>query len=446
MEPAPIRGRRRLRPPLSQLPVPRSRKRRSSAFSWRLAACCLDLWAGCPAAAEYSVDGDFALGQIYNSNITLSAPAKGVFGTSLDAHASLAAREQDWEAGGKARVNRQFFYPASGIDMTNVYADGYGAYRTERSRFSLAGNYTDAWSLASQTQAAVTGLVLTRLHRNQQSIGPAWTYALDETTSGTLQYGYSHADYEFVGGGRSLQDSHSVSSELVRQLNEHWSANLDISYAHYGTNRDNPAYSTQTDYVSAMVGARYAFDASLSLAASAGAQYSRMSTESTQNVLKGYLLVSLDPPAYVPVVESVTVRNETPTPVAPLFSVTARKRFETAELELDYSRQISPSFNGLLLEVDRVVLRGRQRFAENLDGSLAAYYYTQTYSGNGTLGAYSGYTSYSLDGSLAWRLSPHWSATASYKFVYRETGAAIPTAESHAVFLNFRYDFDSHSF
>lgn len=395
------------------------------------------------AAVEYRLDGDFTLGQSYNSNIVLTDPALDAFGTRLDANARLSVRERNWEAGGNARIDRHFYYPASGIDMTNLFVDGRSAYFTERSRWSLAGGYTDAWTLSSMGQPAdVTGLILTRLHRDQYSVEPSCTYALDETTTATLGYGYNHARYDFADGGRSRQDSQSVSTELVRQFDARWSGNLDLSYSHWGTTRGNPDYSTTSDYVSATLGLRYALDETLSLNAAAGAQYSRTETEFDQYRLKGYLLVGLDPVRYVPVVETVHRTIRQPSPIAPLFSVSARKRFETSELNLGYSRQISPSFNGLLLTTDRVTAGGTRRLLETLDGSVAVNYYTQSYSGNGN-GA--DYSVYSLDGTLSWRLGPNWSASATYQYTRRDSDA-VPSRDASAVYLNLKYDFDGLSF
>lgn len=395
------------------------------------------------AAVEYRLDGDFTLGQSYNSNIVLTDPALDAFGTRLDANARLNVRERNWEAGGSARIDRHFYYPASGIDMTNLFVDGQSAYLTERSRWSLAGGYTDAWTLSSMGQPAdVTGLILTRLHRNQFNIGPSWTYALDETTTATLGYGYNHAQYDFAGGGRSKQDSQSVSAELVRQFDARWSGSLDLSYSHWAT-RGSPDYSTTSDYVSATLGLRYAFDETLSLNAAAGAQYSRTETELDQYRLRGYLRVGLDPIRYVPVVETVhrTIRQSSP--IAPLFSVSARKRFETSELNLGYSRQISPSFNGLLLTTDRVTAGGTRRLLETLDGSVAANYYTQSYSGSGSIADYS---MYSLDGALIWRLGRNWSASATYQYTRRDSSDTVPSRDANAVYLNLKYDLDGLSF
>jgi hypothetical protein len=393
---------------------------------------------------EVRLDGDVNLGQTYNSNIVLTDPPKGVFGTRLDADARLAVKERNWEASGGARLDQQFFYPDSGIDMTNVYADGSGSYLTERSRWNLAGSYVDAWSLASEGQPLnVSGVILTRLHRNTQSLGPSWTYALDETTSATLGYGYSHADYEFGGGGSSLQESHTATSELLRQIDEHLSASFDLSYSHYSTTRENPDYSTTSDYISGMLGLKYAFGETLSLNASAGAQYTRTESQYIGYRLLGYIPVSLDPLRYAPVVESYSRSLRQDTPVAPIFSLTARQRFETSELNLNYARQINPSFNGLMLTIDRVSLAGSRRLAESLDGGLTLAYYRQSSSDPRTVADYS---AYSLDGTLTWHWDSHWSARATYQYMIREADAAIPNADSHMVLLNLRYDFDGFSF
>jgi hypothetical protein len=417
-------------------------KRARLPAAGRIAALCLPCWAGSVAAADYAVDGDFALGQLYNSNIVLADRADGVFGTRLDAGARLAAKEDAWAIDGKVRLNSRFFYPVSGIDMTNVYLDADAVYFTERSRWSLTGNFTDAWNLASEAQPPeVTGFVLTRLHRRLQSLAPAWTYALDETTTATLGYAYSHAEYEFSGGDASVQDAHTASSELARRLDEQWSASLALSYSDYATTPESGRYSTRSESLNALLGLRYAVDDTLEVEVAAGAQYSR--TESARDVLLGYRPVSLEPPRFVPVVESLASRSTAP--LAPLFSVTARKRFETLELGLSYSRQISPSFNGLLLETDRVALTGRHSFTETLDGRLALAYYTQGHSGAGGE-SIADYSSYSLDSALGWRWSPNWSATASYQYLRREATAAAPARDSHAVFLSIRYDFDGQVF
>ena len=390
------------------------------------------------------------MNQTYNSNIVLTKPAEPVGGTSLEGNADWSVRETAWDIHGRTRLSQQFYYPASNINMFNAFLDGASTYRTERSRWSLMGSYVNAYSLSSQVPTAdVTGLVLRKLHRDVGTASPSWTYSIDELTSATLNYMYSHAQYDYYGGGSSLQESNTVGMELRRQFTEKFYIGPEISYSHYNTTRENPDYFTFTDYVSASLSVRYSYDETLTVDGSAGVQISSSENEFPSQTLVGYALVSLDPVQYVPIVQPVTVKQSTGPASTPLFNVTARKQFELGAASFTYAHQVSPSFNGVLLETDRLGATGTRHLTELLDGSLGFSYYAQSYSGGSSAIVFSDYSSYAVDGSLIWRFAERWSATATYRYFYRDYSAPNTVNSGHdsqSVSVGISYNFDPVNF
>lgn len=428
----------------------RSRKRRGGGPSIRagfagvrgacagrragLAACALFLAAAQRAqGVEYRLDGSMALGQQYNSNLLLSQPAEAAAATGLDLLGGLSAGEEDWGASGKLRLSNWFYASSNNIDLQNEYFDVDAFLLGERSRWSLAGNVTDDTILSSQTDGT-QGLILTRARRDTQSVAPSWSYSLDEKNQASLGYTYSHSRYHYADGRMISADNHTVSSSFAHQFNERFSASESLSYTRYDS---QSTYQYISDYVSFSQGLKYALTPTVALAFSGGLQHSQTQQIFRQPatfLLNGRLVTQVPP----------SVKNSQ---LWPLLNVSASKRFETADLALSYSRQITPSVNGVLLQVDSFSLGGNKQFSEVLTGGLSLAYSHQygTQSIN-TVGV-SDYAYYSASGDLGYRFSGNLALSASYRYQLRQlSGAASQNTDNHVVFLNIKYEFDSKYF
>jgi hypothetical protein len=408
------------------------------------AACLFLLGPGSPQAVEYAFDGNLALGQQYNSNIVLARNPQAVWGTSLDLDAGLSAREPNWQVGGRTRLANSFYAPNSSIDMQNRYVDATALYLTERSRYQLAGNFTDDYLLSSQSDPAL-GVVLGQLHRNLKSVGPSWTYSLTERARATLGYDYARAEYS----GSATQaypdsDTHAASSQFAYQFTERLTLNGALSYTAFQASQPSAGYRNAIDYVNFSLGLKCAYDPALDLNFSAGGQYTHSQAEYSSFRLI-YVPVSLNPPLFRVAAVPTTLRSPAQETTAPLFTLGLSKRFEDASLDLAYSRQISPSINGALLETDRVQLAGRQEFRPGLNGALSLSYIHQSYPNLG--GGRLEYSYYQAEASLSYGWSERWSATASYRYYLRRVDSGGDrNQDSNAAFLSLRYEFEPQKF
>ena len=394
----------------------------------------LVLAAAPPAlGVEYRLDGSLALTQQYNSNLLLSQPAEAAASTGVDLIGGLSAGEQNWGASGKLRLYNAYYASSNNIDLQNEYFDASAFVRGERSRWSLAGNATDDTILSSQSEG-VQGLVLTRARRNVQSVAPSWSYSLDEKNQASLSYDYSHSQYNYTDGRTIDADNHSVSSGLDHQFSERLAAEESVSYSHY---ESQTSYRYVSDYVSFSQGLKYALTQTVALHASGGVQHSSTEQIFRQPALfarNGRLAYQVPPP----------VRNSQ---LWPLLDLGASKQFETADLAFSYGRRITPSVNGVLLEIDSFSLGGNRRFSERLGGGLSLAYSYQHGTQNVNTTNAATYSTYSMGGELNYRWSENLSLSANYRYLRRQIGGSGGQgSDNHSLFLNIKYEFDAKYF
>lgn len=412
------------------------------AMSWsclKRAGAALALALALPAhAVEYTLDGNLAMGQQYNSNIQLQPQAQQVWGGNLDLGGSFKAREANWEVAAAPRLTNYLYEPASDLQFQNQYVDLDGHYQGERLGYQFATQYIDDYILSSQSDQIV-GLVLGKVHRRIVGAAPGWTYGFGETLRGRLGYNYSRAEY----GADNYPDSetHAVSGALELKYSERLGFNATLSYTHYDADQSARGFRNTIEYANAGLGVDYSFDETLKVRFSAGGQYNRTQPEYQGYAIQGYVLVDNNPPTYAPVLAPARIRPPAQDSAGAVFDLDISKRVQDSDWNLSYSRQISPSINGALLEYDRVGLNGLWRLREDLDGRLELGYTHQAYS-DGLNGAIAYYQAGS---SLSYRWSPHWSASTGYHYLLRVLDQG-GEQDAHSVSLTLRYDFDTHTF
>lgn len=418
---------RRIRPPL--LP---------------LAACLGVLGAPVGHAVEYALDGNALLGQQFNSNITLAPGSQAVWGTNIDLDGKLSAGEPNWQVSGRVRLNNYFYAPVSGIDMQNQYVDGGAFYLTDRSRYDLAGNFTDDYILSSQSDPGL-GLVLGKVGRTSKNIGPTWTYSFSEKTQGAVGYSYTQAEYS--GSVQSYPDSetHAGFAQLTHRHSERLTVEGAASYSSYTGELARAGYKNSIRYTNLSVGLKYAVNQDLDVRLSVGGQFSQSESQFRGYRLLGYTTTFTIPPRLVPVIEPVTLNAPARDSFGPVFTLSATQRFERSTLNLAYNRQINPSINGALMEFDSLNLTANRELRPGCNASLALSYNHQTYpnASNGT----QDYSYYRAEGSLSYAWSRRWSSVASYRYYLRQSGDnAVLEQDSHTVVLTLKYDFDPQTF
>ncbi len=397
------------------------------------------LYGAAAQAVEYSLAGNLALGQQYNSNFLLAPVPQAVWGGNLDLGGTFKAAEPRWEIAANPRLSNYFYTPAGDLQLQNQYVDARAHYHTERFRYALSGNFTDDYLLSSQSDPVV-GLVLGKVHRNLKGIAPSWSYSFSETTRGTLGYDYERAEY--AADSYPDSESHGVFAALERQYSERLGLEGRLAYNRFDASQ--PAgYKNAIESVNFSLGFEYAFDESLDIRFSAGAQHNQTQAEYQGYAIQGYALIDQNPIRYAPVLVPAQIQAPPRRSLSPVFSLSLAKHLENTDWQLSYDRQISPSINGALLEYDRLGLAATRRFREDLDGSVELGYTRQSYTV--AVGGNSGLSYYQAAARLSYRWSERWSATAAYRYLLRALDKA-DNQDAHVVSLTLRYDFDTHSF
>ncbi|MGZ8218268.1 hypothetical protein [Methylomagnum sp.] len=409
-----------------------------------IAACLILLGSRDGFGAEYSFDGKLVLGQLFDTNINLVPSLPAVWGTQLNLDAGLAVGEPNWRVAGRTRLTNYFYTPTSAIDMQNQYVDASAHYLTDLARYELAGNFTDDYLLSSQADPAL-GLVLGKLHRRMSSLAPAWTHSLSERARVTLGYSYVRSEYDAAARNYPNSDNHSAFSQLSYAASERLRLEGSLSFTAFNSELATTGNRNAINYVNFSLGLKYSVDPSLDVHASAGGQYSRSQAEYQTRRLLGYALVSLDPPRFAPVTEPATFKTPAQETFGPVFSLGATKRFEKTSLDLSYTRQISPSINSALLQVDSVGLSASREFQPGFRGNAGLFYTHQSYPNfnNQPLD----FSYYRVEGGLSYDWSERWSTTASYRyFLRRSEGGDASNQDSHSVHLSLQYNFDPQKF
>lgn len=419
-------------------------------------------------AVEYSLNGGMSLGGLFNSNIQMLEHAKSQFGFSANGMAALKAKSENWAAYGNLRLENYFYTPDSNINRQNQYLDFGGDYRTERSAFQLAGNFIDDYLLAAEN-ALITGNVLGKVHRTLEGVSPSWTYALSELDKATLGYSFTRTDYEYyIPNYYPNADTHALFGRFSHQYSEQWNLFGDISFTDYiadatssltlinnpfsvfnGYNLLVKQGSRDIKYVNFSMGARYDYDSTLFFQASAGAQYSHTASQTVKQYLilpdGGRLLIGSN-------------ASDSYDTAGPIFSLSAQKAFDLDRYGMEYVRQITPSINGLLTEVDRLSLTGRHEIQPRLVAGSDFTYTHQKYPNASSIGntnvdaLYSIYSYIQVGGDLTYFLTEQWSVSATYRFMMRLQSASgsgnsgFPNADNQQFYLTINYNFDPYTF
>lgn len=431
----------------------------------RVGPCTLLLLAGSIQTAcglDLTLTGDAKAVEEYDTNLFRTlAPHDPAWGQGVDGQIDFSAGDAFWETRANARFANRWYVTDNSLDYYNQLFDWQTKYRSEYSLWNMDAQYNRDNTLSSGTDSTVdVGYVFRRIPRTTRILSPSWTYSLSDRSLLSLSYDYNDRTYDrsqLVAA--NVVDSIAHTGGLLFQ--HQWDSELTLTgsanYTDYtlrgqaGTYIDllqvpigdtifglpalynRPALDSTIRTTSAMVGFSWAATSTMTLGFSGGAQYNQTETPS----FVATTLVNGTVPG-----PSVFVPGTSNNAVTEILSATARKRFEYSEIGFDYSRSVSPNLNGDLLAYDRYSLNGNHRFSEWLSTNLSLSYSEQSSPSQGSA-AFLNREIFSARTGLNWRWDENWYLSASYQYsqvTYPEFG----TTDSHALFLNLRYQFDKH--
>jgi hypothetical protein len=387
------------------------------------------------------------------------APHNDEWGHGVDGGFDLAVADDRWGTSANARFMNRWYLPDSNLDYFNQFFSWKTYYFTERSRLGLDTQYDMDTALTSLTDpTANLGYVFQRVPQTVRVLSPNWLYNLTERTQMNLGYTYRDTTYDQKNNPSRFPDSaaHTGSLGFSHQLTEKLELTGSAYYTDYAlTGVQSFASVTQNTFFgpltrsqfipsvtstirtgSLMVGFDYNIDETLNIALSGGGQYNETETPSYDVTFTQKF------GSFPPSVNVLHINGSSDNSLSEIAFAKATKRFENADLSLEYNRTTSPNIQGDLITYDNYSINGSYRLSSQLSASLNLSYSDRTFP------AAQGQTitgSNQLIGArpaISWQWDENWVMSGGYQFYrlnYTDTEA---TATSHAVFLNIQYLFD----
>lgn len=361
-------------------------------------------------AAEWSLSPSIGLKGVYNSNLLLTPlPHHDTYGYWVTPSAEFVGKTERFDVSSKLAADVVGYFGGENRQFTNIVAPLSMRYRTEQDLFGFNGGFTRDNTLLGELQA--TGVVLQFAQRNQWTFNPTWTRTVTEKLSIQSSVQLSDTTYETA----RLADHRVVggSSGLQYQLTERDQIQLSGSYTDFRTT--DALFPFRANFPGINMSLTHAFDESLTGTVHGGPRFLSSDTET--------------PVGSIGAKETVWLAGA---------SVT--KKFERALVQVMFTRDLSPSGLGLLIQTNRGEASGIYAVSETLTVGLNVVGMLTTAKAGTAIGGTFPESRYvSVAPKLTWQFLEWWRAEVSYMYRWRETDSAISSAESHATTFMMTY-------
>jgi hypothetical protein len=395
------------------------------------AAACLTAGAFATnpsSAAEWSMESSAALRTEYDSNIELtSAPHSSVWGVLLAPEMRFSGETETLKITGGLRLSINHYFGESRLNSTDHQVTVRSNYKTERDIFGLDVDSVRDSTLVSELLE--TGVVQARRQRDRLAVNPSWRRSLTETMALTASYGYSDVRYDDTRN-TSLTDyrDQTASVGLLWNPNERGLVTLSGYYDWYET--DPKAFEAKTYGLQARYD--HAFSETLHGALAIGARNTQSRQTSEAFVCSGPILFGL---CFGTLSQVTLVASDRSTGYTFLGSI--ERKFETALVTGQMSREIYPTGVGALVQTDRLGLTWQQELSPTLSFFVDASIYDSRYVGNFVTGSNSRY--YRIEPRLTWKMADNWTLLGGYSYArvqYEDTSAS---ASANTVYVVVSY-------
>ena len=327
------------------------------------------------------------------------------------------------------------------LDREDAHFNIYAYRRTARNEFTGLINLTRDSTLDSEFDE--TGNVIDeRATRIRKTIGPGWSYSLNELTRLNTNYSFTTVDFSDDPGQLDLveYDYHVFSGSLTRQFTPKVQATLSSSYSMY-----QPETNLDSDTFSVQVGIRRNFTETLTTDWLAGMR--RTESDTAELIPTGFC-VGADTGAKFPactggfpVITGVDVSKDDDSDTGFVYSASITRLLESGELSLSASRVSTPASDGDLLDTTRFIIRGEHRFTEALRTSLRAEYSTIETISSATAGLNDrdDRTLYRVIPKITWRFQREWEIAGQYEYAVKDEDNDPKDATRNAVYLTLSY-------
>lgn len=375
------------------------------------AGCLLGATAFLSAVAradQWYFEPSAGLRGFYDDNVRLTTVLQqSSVGAIARTRAKAGRRSEVTDIGIDAKLVWNHYTSVPELNSTDGFLTFDAKHRTERDLFGLNASFSYQSTLTSEIET--TGVVEVNKPRKTLTVSPTWTHSLSERSSLDLGLSYTDVTYEnarltglvpYTFGTASLQHTHNLSE--ITQL--FW----NLSYDRYTADR----LSTQSNSYSLMAGIGHGFSETLSASLLVGIRRSNGSFE-----IGGFTI------------------NESSS--GPIFKGILTKRFETGRLDVEASRVLLPSGEGLLLDSKQLEARFRYKIKPRWDLRVKAFALHNTAPGAFT--NRQDRTYFSIEPAVEYHLTRWWTVAASFRYRRQKYADNPNGAASNAVFLDLSY-------
>jgi hypothetical protein len=313
------------------------------------------------------------------------------------------------------------------LDSTDHAVSVNASYKAERDIFGADVESVRDSTLVSELLE--TGVVQARRERNRVTAAPSWRHYVTENTALTASYGYTDVRYADTHDTSLIDYSEQQAAVgVLTNLSERDTLAVNGYYDWYETHPktfEAKTYGIQAKY-------DRAFSETLRGTLAVGARNTRSTQSSDALVCTGPVLFGL---CFGSLERLRLVASDRSTGYTFLAGID--KKFETALVSGQLSREIYPTGVGALVQTDRLGGTWQQQLSPTLDFFVDASIYQSRYVGNFVTGSNSRY--YRIEPRLTWKVTDNWTLLGGYSYGHVQYQQSSASATANVVYLVVSY-------
>lgn len=380
-------------------------------------------------ALEWSAQPSLHLGYEHNNNPRLTLESHNtVNGTIVSPSLDLNVASESWKITGNAEASRKHYSGESDLDRDEHTLSLSSVYQSERNSWQLSGSQTHD-SVLSQQIGPDFGIAQTQIQRETNTVSPAWTWFMTETTQ--VQFAYQASgvayenglsaglyDYSYRTGSATLTKAMSPRSQVF------WSGAYSIYRA--------PSFALEQKTSSAQIGVASDLSETLHLSLSAGGR----KTTSQQAIA-----ICTVPNPFFPFFGPACFQTENVAfntkDSGVVYNAELRKKLDTVGAKISLSRAIDPTGTGGQVQTDRLDMSIGKPFSARLRGSFYAYVYdVRTVAGSVTN---TDRRIYGAQPKVWWEWTSSSELSLAYAYTHLKRQEETRAVSSSAIYLDLNY-------
>ncbi len=434
------------------------------------------VFAGNASAKEWYIQPSFSLRTEYDDNKRLFTDtflrslreqrgAVGIdsYGIITTADVKTGVRSDNYDVFFKGKVAVKKFFSDLDLDHEDFFLDFKSSYKLDaRNTFGLTAGYNQESTLSAGLD--VSG-VLENIPRRTWTVSPDWMFLLAEDKY--LQANYSHTDVSYGESETSRYTDYTYDSVSLTFFHQ-WNAKLQ-NFATVGWSRfEQSEVGLQVDEVTINTGLNYSFSETWTASIMGGLRFTKtdgFKAVLSENLIEtnlpsfgtngrfrdqnGNLFEEIDGTVFL-VGSQAALQPFSDEQTGLVFTVSTEKQFEKGNANISYSRSTSPSGTEGLRTVDRFSFDSLYKITQHLHFLLNGAIHMTKSTENTQISRDRTY--YTVTPQLRWQFNRQLSMSGGYRYrrqVYEpgenSTSTITSTAESNAVFITLKYQWDKFS-